>query len=79
MEQWILSTSSAIRSRWKSSRIAAASASNPDASPASALATTIIAAQNDLVPLDHQPSFEPDYNNLTAQPWVEPVTTQTMK
>jgi hypothetical protein len=39
---------------------------------------TIVAPENDLAPLDHEPSFEPDYNNLTPQPWVEPTTaTQT--
>jgi hypothetical protein len=36
--------------------------------------TTIIEPVDDLAPIDHTPTFEPDYMNLTAQPWVEPVT-----
>jgi hypothetical protein len=30
--------------------------------------------QDDLASLVYAPSFEPDYNNLVPQPWVEPVT-----
>lgn len=32
------------------------------------------APQDDLASIKYEPSFEPDYNRLTAQPWVEPVT-----
>lgn len=31
------------------------------------------APQEDLNSIQYKPSFEPDYNHLTAQPWVEPV------
>lgn len=31
------------------------------------------APQEDLTSIQYKPSFEPDYNHLTAQPWVEPV------
>lgn len=38
--------------------------------------TTIFSApQEDLDSVVYNPTFEPDYNNLTPQPWVEPVTT----
>lgn len=30
--------------------------------------------QDDLASLKYQPTFEPDYNRLVPQPWVEPVT-----
>lgn len=36
--------------------------------------TLFEAPQEDLSSVTHEPSFEPDYNNLTPQPWVEPVT-----
>lgn len=36
--------------------------------------TTISESPNDYAPFDHVPSFEPDYVNLTAQPWVEPAS-----
>lgn len=32
------------------------------------------APQEDLSSIKYEPSFEPDYNRLTPQPWVEPVT-----
>ena len=32
------------------------------------------APQDDLASLVHEPSFEPDYNRLVPQPWVEPAT-----
>ena len=31
-------------------------------------------AQDDIDSLKYNPSFEPDFNNLTPQPWVEPAT-----
>ena len=32
------------------------------------------APQDDIESLTYNPSFEPDFNNLTPQPWVEPAT-----
>lgn len=37
--------------------------------------TVFSAQQDDLASLPYQPTFEPDYNRLTPQPWVQPVTT----
>lgn len=46
---------------------------NPSETP---IETTLFAApQEDLDSVKYEPSFEPDYNNLTPQPWVEPATT----
>src|SRR5262249_19342562 len=32
--------------------------------------------QDDLTKVKYAPSFEPDRNNLVAQPWVEPATRE---
>lgn len=37
--------------------------------------TVFEAPQDDLSKIQYNPTFEPDYNRLTPQPWVEPVTT----
>lgn len=37
---------------------------------------TFQAPQDDLDSLKYNPSFEPDYNNLRPQPWVEPATQE---
>lgn len=48
-----------------------------DATETPPIETTLFAApQDDLNSVQYQPSFEPDYNHLTPQPWVEPVTTE---
>lgn len=41
-----------------------------------AVTTVFAAPQEDLDSLPYSPSFQPDYNNLAAQPWVEPATQE---
>lgn len=51
-------------------------ASIPDDAPKVVEKVVFEAPQEDLSSLQYKPTFEPDYNRLTPQPWVEPATKQ---
>lgn len=54
--------------------VSACGDSSPNQSNDTPGKTTTYRSEDNYAPFDYEPSFEPDYNNLTAQPWVMPVT-----